>query len=62
VINAHPSEALQQTTHYMVAWFAALALLIGLAAFSGRTAVGIALGVLLGAALVLVGRKGASGG
>lgn len=57
MINVHPSDQLQKFTEFMSAWVIVSGLLLALAVWSGRTAVGLALGIMIGGALVLV-RKG----
>ncbi len=56
MINAHPSPQLHATTSWLIAWLAVTALLVGIATVSGKNAVGIALGILITAALVLVAK------
>lgn len=58
MITAHPSEQLKETVTYMTAWLVVGALLVILASYSGRTGLGIAAGIAIGALIVLVQRTG----
>lgn len=61
MITAHPSPQLTATAQYMLAWLMLAVLLVLLAQYSGKTAVGVALAVFLTGLLMVYLRASGTG-